>query len=230
MKQKKKKQKEKTSFFKKTSYIGVLTFLVAGLISILSVRYATRTLVPSEKDLSVTLPPAPTLLPTQPAPPTVPSEPSPLPEAEEAEPVMSRPEPFQMQRPSEGDIIKPFSVDTLLYSKTLSDWRTHDGIDFSAVTVKSVIAAADGMVEKAYHDPLMGYTIIIAHQEDFRTIYQNLTTCDTVAVGDTVTKGQIIGEGGGSAAAEGQDVPHLHFMLTKNNNVLNPLDYFSLDN
>ncbi len=227
MKQKKKKQKEKISFFKKTSYIGVLTFIVAGLISILSVRYATRTLVPSEKDMSLSLPPSQAVLPTPPAPPATTPEPEPTPEVE---PVVAKPEPFQIQRPSEGDIIKPFSNDTLLYSKTLSDWRTHDGIDFSAVTDNSVFAAADGVVEKVYHDSLMGCTIVIAHQEDFRTVYQNLTDCDAVKEGDAVTQGQKIGTGGNSASAELSDVPHLHFSLTQNSNTLNPLDYISMDN
>lgn len=227
MKQKKKKQKEKVSFFKKTSYIGVLTFIVAGLISILSVRYATRTLVPSENDISLPLPPAQAELPTPPAPPAVTPEPESI---QEAEPAATQPEPFQIQRPSEGDIIKPFSNDTLLYSKTLSDWRTHDGIDFSAVTDKAVYAAADGVVEKVYHDSLMGCTIVIAHQEDFRTVYQNLTDCDAVKEGDAVTQGQKIGTGGNSASAELSDVPHLHFSLTQSHNALNPLDYISMDN
>lgn len=226
MKQNKKKQKEKTSFLKKTSYIGVLTFAIAGLISILSVRYATKTLVPSEKDLSVTLPPVTATLPAQPEPPAVLNEPTSLPEAE---PVMAQPEPFLMARPSAGDIIKPFSTDTLLYSKTLSDWRTHDGVDYSAVVDKKVTAAADGTVEKAYSDPLMGYTIILLHQEDYRTIYQNLTACDAVKEGDKIKKGQFLGEGGSSSPMEGQDVPHLHFALTQNHKTVNPLDYISLE-
>ena len=229
MKQKK-KQKKKISLLQKTSYIGVLTFVIAGLISLLSIRYTSRVILPSENSLTVTLPPSPTPYPVATAMPPEPSkEPTP-PVLQEAAPVFNQPEPFQIVRPSDGDIIKPFSTDTLLYSKTMSDWRTHTGIDFSAVVTKNVVAAADGTVENVYADPLMGYTIVILHQDDFRSIYQNLSSIDSVSAGDTVVQGQAIAEAGSSASAELLDVPHLHFALTQNNELVNPLDYFATDN
>lgn len=229
MKQKNKKQSSKTSTHKKTSYIGVLTFVVAGVISLLSIRYTTRLILPSEKQLTVTLPPAPSTELLSPLPDTPPSQPEvPMQSAEpEVAPVAAQPIPFSIVRPAQGDIIKPFSTDTLLYSKTFSDWRTHTGIDFSAVVATEVVAAADGIVERVYADPFMGQTVVILHQDEFRTLYQNLTPEITVSEGETISRGQVIGKCGNSAPAELQDVAHLHFALTQNDDFVNPLDYLS---
>lgn len=230
MKQKNKKQNSKASTPKKTSYIGVLTFIVAGLISLLSIRYTTRLILPSEKQLTVTLPPAPSAESLMQAPEVPPAEVPESPQASvpEAAPVAAQPIPFSIIRPAQGDIIKPFSIDTLLYSKTMSDWRTHTGIDFSAAVTNEVVAAADGTVERVYTDPFMGQTIVILHQDNFRTLYQNLAPDIAVTEGDTVSQGQAIGICGSSAPVEFQDVPHLHFALTQNDEFIHPLDYLSV--
>ncbi len=229
MKQKNKKQTSKTSTRKKTSYIGVLTFVIVGLISLLSIRYTTRLIFPSEKQLTVTLPPAPSTELLSPVPDTPPSQPtvSVQPAEPEVAPVAAQPIPFSIIRPAQSDIIKPFSMDTLLYSKTFSDWRTHTGIDFSAAVTDEVVAAADGTVERVYADPFMGQTVVILHQDEFRTLYQNLAPDITVTEGETVSRGQAIGKCGNSAPAELQDVAHLHFALIQNDEFINPLDYLS---
>lgn len=34
-----------------------------------------------------------------------------------------------MQWPLEGQVLSSFSRDTLTYSQTMADWRTHEGLD-----------------------------------------------------------------------------------------------------
>ena len=58
--------------------------------------------------------------------------------------------------PCEGDIIKIFSIDKPLKSKTMGDFRTHNGIDIKSDLGSSVYASADGVVDKIYDDNLLG--------------------------------------------------------------------------
>ncbi|MBQ2695841.1 MAG: M23 family metallopeptidase [Clostridia bacterium] len=239
MKEKDKKTTKKTterkkSALKKTSYIGVFTLVLVGLVTVLSSRFYSRIALPSENSINITLPTQAPLsqdflprssLPT-PAPP-VSYKPEELPVS--ALPAEKQETPFQIVRPVSGDILVPYSADTLLYSKTLGDWRTHTGIDFFAEKDTEVKAAADGVVLKAYQDPLMGYTVVLSHSQDFQTIYQNLSQSRLVSEGETVTEGQAIGTVGESAPAELLENTHLHFSLKSGDSFVNPIDYVKSD-
>jgi len=39
---------------------------------------------------------------------------------------------FELSYPVDGEIIEKFSEDELVYSRTLGDWRVHNGIDIKA--------------------------------------------------------------------------------------------------
>ena len=41
----------------------------------------------------------------------------------------------------------PYSQGELVKSKTLGEWRTHDGIDLAAADGTPVVSIADGLVE-----------------------------------------------------------------------------------
>ena len=57
--------------------------------------------------------------------------------------------------PLNGQVVEAFSVDQLVYSETLGDWRTHDGVDIAAAQGTSVLAASSGTVVSVTDDPLM---------------------------------------------------------------------------
>ena len=48
--------------------------------------------------------------------------------------------------PVAGEVIKPHSPDTLLYSATMGDWRTHEGVDIAARLGTRVLSCANGTV------------------------------------------------------------------------------------
>ena len=124
--------------------------------------------------------------------------------------------------PLKGEVVTVFSVDELLYSETMADWRTHDGVDIAAQAGTTVLAASAGTVLSVTNDALKGTTLTIAHEDGYQTTYANLQSQPTVAKGDSVTAGQIIGAVGTTAAAESAQGPHLHFSVTKDGDAVDP--------
>lgn len=150
-----------------------------------------------------------------------------MPEAEvDDTPVMAEP-PRLVVEPLKGEVLMAFSMDQLVYSPTLADWRTHDGVDISAKPGTTVLAATAGTVASVEDDPLMGTTVVIDHQGGYTTTYANLQAKPTVAPGDLVTAGQIIGAVGTTAAAEAAQSPHLHFSVTRDGEAVNPGEFLN---
>lgn len=127
--------------------------------------------------------------------------------------------------PLSGDVAAGYSVDALQYDRTMADWRTHAGMDIEGSLGAKVSAAADGTVERIYEDPMYGVTMILYHGAGLRSVYSNLAETPTVAAGDAVSLGQVIGAVGDTADAENGDVCHLHFAMTLDECRVNPMDY-----
>lgn len=130
-------------------------------------------------------------------------------------------------KPIEGEILKEYAKDSLVYSETLKEWTTHLGIDIKAERATVVKAAADGTVKYIKNDPRYGLTIIIEHSNGFETRYANLLTTEFVSEGEEVKSGQTIGTVGDSAIYEIVDESHLHFELLKNSESMNPAKYIN---
>ncbi len=131
---------------------------------------------------------------------------------------------FQM--PVEGEIIKKFAKTNLVYSNTLREWVTHNGIDIKADKTTVVKAAEEGTIKSIKNDPRYGLTIVIDHSNDYSTVYSNLLSAEFVVVGEKVEKGQTIGTVGNTATFEIADDPHLHFEILHNSENLDPELYF----
>jgi len=145
-------------------------------------------------------------------------------EAEVNEEVEEIKEPV-FERPVEGEIIKKFAKDTLVYSETLDEWVVHNGIDIKADKTTVVKAAEKGTVKAIKNDPRYGLTIVIQHDMDYTTVYSNLLTSEFVVEGEKVEKGQSIGTVGNTGAFEIADEPHLHFEMQKAGEAIDPINY-----
>lgn len=151
----------------------------------------------------------------QPEPIEVPAvEEEPAPEPEDLLP--------QVVSPLDGTTVTVFSATELMYDETMADWRTHNGLDIQAAEGDAVKTAASGMVVSIKSDELMGTTVVIEHAGGYQTTYANLQAQPTVAKGDTVSAGQIIGSVGTTAAAESASGPHLHFAVTCDGDAVDP--------
>ena len=130
-------------------------------------------------------------------------------------------------KPVEGDIVRDFAVENLIYSETLQEWTTHTGIDIKAEKTTVVKSAEAGTVKTIKNDPRYGLTIIVEHQNGFQTVYSNLLTSEFVVEGEKVEKGQSLGTVGNTAAFEIADEPHLHFEIIKDSVQVDPNIYLN---
>ncbi len=132
------------------------------------------------------------------------------------------------QKPVEGDIVREYAKDNLIYSATLEEWTTHMGIDIKAEKTTVVKAAEAGTIKSIKNDPRYGLTIVIEHEDNFQTVYANLLTSEFVVEGEKVEKGQSIGTVGNTAVFEIADEPHLHFEVLKDALPVDPSIYIKL--
>ena len=132
---------------------------------------------------------------------------------------------LKFSNPVDGEIVRDFAVDSLIYSETLQEWTTHTGIDIKADKTTVVKSAEAGTVKSIKNDPRYGMTIVIEHENGFKTVYSNLLTSEFVVEGEKVEKGQSLGTVGNTAAFEIADEPHLHFEILKDNVAVDPNIY-----
>ena len=130
--------------------------------------------------------------------------------------------------PTVGAVVKDYSGDELVYSETMQDYRSHNGIDFAAEEGCDVLSVADGTVEAVTDNSMLGTTVIILHSGGLRSIYSNLSDNIHTATGDAVAKGAVIGKVGNTAAEEVGEPSHLHFEMSLNEETVNPHDYLSI--
>ncbi|MEF9921733.1 MAG: M23 family metallopeptidase [Anaerovoracaceae bacterium] len=119
-------------------------------------------------------------------------------------------------------ISKDYSMDMVIYSKTLDQFMTHSGIDLEAPEDTQVVAIAAGTVTKVSNDGGLGITIEIAHKNGYISKYCNLSTDKMVEEGDTVSQGEIISGVGKTAMFESLEPAHLHLEIIKDGKCLNP--------
>ena len=102
----------------------------------------------------------------------------------------------------------------------------HKGIDIAAPMYTPVKAAGDGVVVFAGanpYDPVpKAWIVIIAHSETLISWYAHLDNAakpPTVRAGESVKQGEVIGYNGMTGRTTG---PHLHWMIERNGNWVNP--------
>jgi hypothetical protein len=100
----------------------------------------------------------------------------------------------------------------------------HRGLDYHAATGTQVAAVNSGRVVLAQPLYYEGNCIIIDHGLGLTTVYMHLSKFK-VAVGDEVTRGQVIALSGGTGRATG---PHLHLGVRWHGSYLDPAKLFAL--
>ena len=108
--------------------------------------------------------------------------------------------------------------------------KNHDGIDIGGATGNPIYAAADGVI--IYYSWMSGYgnTVMIDHGTDSEgkkivTLYGHGNKhLDSLSVGSTVKKGDLIMEMGSTGNSTG---PHVHFEVRENGTPVDPKKYLS---
>jgi murein DD-endopeptidase MepM/ murein hydrolase activator NlpD len=100
----------------------------------------------------------------------------------------------------------------------------HPGIDISAERGMPVYATADGTVESAAFNGNYGNLIVIDHGFGLATRYGHLWRF-AVQAGHAVKRGDLIGYVGSTGRSTS---PHLHYEVTLNGRLINPLRLLTL--
>ena len=123
-------------------------------------------------------------------------------------------------QPVSGRVLNSYSGDELVYSKTLGDWRTHNGVDYAAKQGAEVMAPAAGRVVEAGTDDKWGPVVSI--EDGSGRVWRVCGTADAkVKQGDTVTAGQVIGKVG-SVSCECAEESHIHLEVMQGEEYLDP--------
>ena len=127
-------------------------------------------------------------------------------------------------KPVEGEIGMNYATEKLVYSNTLEEWITHNGVDILGEEAMPVKAIESGAIESVKMDPRYGNTIIIKHNDEYKSVYSNLSTTELAYVGKKVEKGEIIAGIGKGFGFESKEKPHIHLEILKNGECINPLE------
>lgn len=220
----------KKRFAGKGYYIALIACLAAvGISGYVFVQTARDSAL--EASASATISPAPSAAVSNPT--TTAQKPKPTADSAAAsdkmedsyEATIGSEEGEAMQWPLEGQVLSSFSRDTLTYSQTMADWRTHEGLDIAAEADSPVMAAQSGTVTAVYEDDFLGSVVVVSHDNDCSTLYANLAKAPEVSVGDTVSAGDVIGRVGGTALLETKEPDHLHFEVFSAGTPVDPMDY-----
>ena len=179
---------------------------------------------PAGGSASVVLPDLPQV-PEEPTPvaqqetPARQADPAPAPAtgSDDPQPAVRGQEPVVYTRPGKGEVLRPFSVETLTLHPPLGDWRPHGGTE--------VLAMGPGTVAEVKQDGLMGTTVVVDQGDGLRTTYANLAAKPTVSEGDTVRTGDILGAVGDTAIAESGLAPHLHLETRMDGQPVDPASF-----
>ena len=107
-------------------------------------------------------------------------------------------------------------------------YRPNLGVDFSKDGKSfDVIAACSGTVTKKENDALLGWIVTVTNENGFSTTYQSLSEV-SVEKDAVIKQGDKIGVSGENVF-ESELESHLHFVLEKDNQALNPETYFNQD-
>lgn len=123
-----------------------------------------------------------------------------------------------LRRPVGGPVTSPFG---LRVHPVTGVRKLHDGTDFGVPCGTPVHAAASGTVVSLGFNAAYGNRVILKHGGGLKTSYNHLSG-ESVGVGDRVVMGAVVGHSGSSGLSTGC---HLHFMVDKAGQPVNPMSY-----
>lgn len=123
-------------------------------------------------------------------------------------------------------IVKEYSGNTPVYSKTFKDWRLHKGTDFAASKGDSVNAIDDGTIFEIKKDSILGNVVAVEHNSGFVAYYCGVKKGNNIKEGTHVSAGDVLGTID-AIPGESKDEAHLHLEIKKDGKNVNPTEMLS---
>ncbi len=127
----------------------------------------------------------------------------------------------EMMWPVKGEVLRPVGI---CYWQTFGDYRYHDGVDLKGERGTEVQAALPGKIGKVETSKEEAVKVVIDHGGGWQSVYAHLEM-SYLKEGQEVQAGEKIGRIGQPGSREVAMGPHLHFTLSKDGKIINPLDY-----
>ena len=138
---------------------------------------------------------------------------------------LNRPYTGKYLLPLDSTVAKSFSDGNVVLSKTMNDWRTHDGIDIKGNIGDNAVAINDGKVTAVYNDTLWGDVIEIEHGNGLKAKYCGIKS--ELKADATVKQGQVIGTVT-QIPIEKEDGVHVHLETSVEDKAVDPVKALNL--
>ena len=129
-----------------------------------------------------------------------------------------------MEWPVRGTVLVDYNMDETVYYPTLDQYRVSSAIALQAVEDAPVYAAADGQVLSIVQDACTGTTVTMELGNGYQAVYGQLKDL-TVAEGDTVKEGEVIGNISAPTKYYSVEGPNLYFAMKKDGVPVDPFEY-----
>ena len=129
-----------------------------------------------------------------------------------------------MEWPVRGTVLIDYNMNETVYYPTLDQYRVSPAIAVQAVEDAPVYAAADGQVLSVEQDACTGTTVTMELGNGYQAVYGQLKDL-TVAEGDAVKEGEVIGNVSEPTKYYSVEGPNLYFAVKKDGNPVDPFEY-----
>lgn len=126
--------------------------------------------------------------------------------------------------PVRGEIIMDYSMDQTTYYPTLQEYKCNPSVLIQSEEDADVTSVFGGTVTDVYEDAQLGNVVKVSLGNGYEASYGQLKEVD-VAIGDTVTKGEVIGTVNQPTRYYSVEGSHLNFELTQDDVPVDPVDY-----
>ncbi len=123
--------------------------------------------------------------------------------------------------PIANDIMMHYNMDSTVYFATLDQYKYNPAVIFKANEGSEVFACADAQVAEIYQNEELGQAMVLDLGNGYRATYGQLKNVN-VAVGDTVTKGQMVANVSAPTKYYSVEGYNLYFGLEKDGMSVNP--------
>ena len=120
-----------------------------------------------------------------------------------------------------------FSMGIPVFSQTMNDYRTHNGVDFKGVKGESVNTVASGKVISVEKNAVWGNTVTIDHGNGTVSKISGLADEALISAGCDVNEGTVIGVVG-EIPDDSKDDSHVHLEIRVNGELVDPLEILGL--
>lgn len=135
----------------------------------------------------------------------------------------------EYRMPLSFNIGQDYSMGLPVFSETMSDYRTHNGVDFLGSEGEDVGSVGEGDVISVKKDAVWGNQVTVDHGDGLISTVCGLADDEQlVAPGTHVYAGTVIGRVG-SVPVEAGEASHIHLEIRYNGKTVDPLTLFGAD-